>query len=72
MPDARRQRVDKLLVVGVDTLAGGNLAVTLGNRCEVIGTSWTRGFELDGCRMLRVDFDEATEVAELVAAEARG
>jgi dTDP-4-dehydrorhamnose reductase len=61
--------VDKLLVIGIDTLAGGNLAHTLSDRCEVVGVSQQAGFELDSCRSVCVDPDEVDELAEIVAAE---
>lgn len=61
--------MDKLLVIGVDTLAGGNLAVTLADRCEVVGISQTIGFELDDCRILCGELDRADELTEIVAAE---
>ena len=47
--------VDKLLVIGIDTLAGGNLALVLADRCEVLGVCRQHRFELEGCRTLRVE-----------------
>jgi dTDP-4-dehydrorhamnose reductase len=43
---------DKLLIVGIDTLAGSNIALTLADRCEIVGLSGRRGFALEGCRTL--------------------
>ncbi|HTQ39395.1 MAG TPA: hypothetical protein VMJ32_10220 [Pirellulales bacterium] len=42
----------KLLIVGIETLAGSNLALQLADRCEVVGLTRHRGFALDGCRTL--------------------
>ena len=41
--------MDKLIVVGVDTLAGAGVAQALKDRCEVLGISFQRGVE---CRRL--------------------
>ncbi len=61
--------MEKLLVIGMDTLAGANLALTLSDRCEMIGVSQQSGFELDSCRILCVAGDEVDELAEIVSAE---
>jgi dTDP-4-dehydrorhamnose reductase len=34
---ARRPKVERLLVTGIDTVAGGNLALALADRCSVLG-----------------------------------
>lgn len=62
--------MEKLLVIGIDTLAGANLAVMLGDRCEAVGISQQAGYELDGCRNMCVGAGEVHELAEIVAAEA--
>ncbi|HZZ28431.1 MAG TPA: hypothetical protein VFE46_10555 [Pirellulales bacterium] len=46
---------DKLLIVGLETLAGSNLALTLAKRCEVVGLSRQRGFAVENCRTLTPD-----------------
>jgi dTDP-4-dehydrorhamnose reductase len=50
--EARRPRVDKLLIVGIDTLVGANLALTLSDRCEVVGISYRAGCKIYGCRTI--------------------
>lgn len=61
--------MEKLLVIGVDRLAGGNLALALAERCETLGIGLTIGFQFDGCRTLCVESDETDELADMVAAE---
>ena len=46
--------MDKLLIVGIDTLVGGNLALALADRCEVVGFAARSRFEIAGCRTLPV------------------
>jgi dTDP-4-dehydrorhamnose reductase len=46
------ERNEKLLIVGLESLAGSNIAHTLANRCEVVGLSRCRGFALERCRTL--------------------
>jgi dTDP-4-dehydrorhamnose reductase len=46
------QHSDKLMIVGIDTLAGSNVALTLGDRCEIVGLSHHRSFTLQGSRTL--------------------
>ena len=57
--------MDKLIVVGVDTLAGAAIAQALKDRCEVAGISFRGGFEAEGCS---TQFVRAGECGELAAA----
>src|SRR5258707_14316951 len=47
--NARRLRVDKLLVAGIDTIVGANLAAWLANRYQVVGLSWIDSLAIAGC-----------------------
>jgi dTDP-4-dehydrorhamnose reductase len=61
--------VDKLMVTGVEGLVGGNVALALAGRCDVVGVS-ARAAGPEGCRIVRCDPHDASELAHLVAAEA--
>jgi dTDP-4-dehydrorhamnose reductase len=41
--------VDKLLVAGIDTIVGGNLAAWLAQRYQVVGLSWGESLAIAGC-----------------------
>jgi dTDP-4-dehydrorhamnose reductase len=58
--------VERLLVSGVDSLAGGNLALALADRCEVLGLA-AAGLEAQGVRTARLDSQEPDEIAAFVA-----
>jgi dTDP-4-dehydrorhamnose reductase len=42
--------VDKLLVAGIDTILGANLAAWLANRFQVVGLSWSESISIAGCQ----------------------
>ena len=69
--EARRPHVEKLLIVGIDTLAGSNLALTLADRCNIVGISDRSGFELPGCRTLPIRSSASEAVGESIVADAR-
>ncbi|MCY2967942.1 MAG: sugar nucleotide-binding protein [Planctomycetota bacterium] len=43
--------MDKLLIAGVDTVVGANLAAWLGGRYEVTGLSWESSLSIEGCEI---------------------
>lgn len=55
MDDFRHRKADieKLLVTGVDCVVGANLAVSLGDRCEVVGLYQAHPVFLPGCATAR-------------------
>ena len=61
--------MEKLLIVGIDTLAGSNLALTMADRCNIVGISDRSGFELPGCRTLPIRLSASEAVGESIVAE---
>lgn len=61
--------MEKLLIIGIDTLAGSNLALSLANRCEIAGISLCENFAFDGCRVLPIRAAETDKVCSAIAAE---
>jgi dTDP-4-dehydrorhamnose reductase len=61
--------VDKLLIVGIDTLVGGNLALALADRCEVVGFAARSQFEIAGCRTLPVSLISGPQVSDAIGSE---
>ena len=61
--------MDKLLIVGIDTLVGGNLALALADRCEVVGFAGRSQFEIAGCRTLPVSLISGPQVSEAIVSE---
>jgi dTDP-4-dehydrorhamnose reductase len=55
--------VDKLLVAGIDTVLGANLATWLANRFEVVGLSWKGPISIAGCSTSTCD-PESPEAAQ--------
>jgi hypothetical protein len=47
--------VDKLLVAGVDTILGANVAAWLANRYQVVGLSWSGPLAIAGCETAECD-----------------
>src|SRR5439155_22624656 len=64
-----RVEISKILFVGVDSLAGCNLAVSWTDRCEVIGACEARNFSLDGCRIVPIDSFADAKSLQLLADE---
>jgi dTDP-4-dehydrorhamnose reductase len=67
--NARRLRVDKLLVAGIDTILGANLAAWLANRFQVIGLSWTDSLSIAGCETATCDPNSLEAAHHWVAME---
>jgi len=61
---------DKAMIIGVDTLAGANIALTWANRCEVVGLASRRRFTLDNCRAITAAADDRLALADIIDAEA--
>ncbi len=47
--------MDKLLICGVETLVGGNFALSLGHHYELVGLSSDQSFKIPGCRTIACD-----------------
>jgi dTDP-4-dehydrorhamnose reductase len=59
--------MEKLLIVGVDTTTGANLALASTDRCDVVGISSQHRISLDGCAVEQVrtgDIDAVVRVAD--------
>ncbi len=65
--NARRLRVDKLLVAGIDTILGANLAAWLANRFHVVGLSWSDSLSIVGCETATCDPDSPEAARHWVA-----
>jgi len=61
--------VDKLLVAGIDTIVGANLAAWLAHRYQVIGLSWRGALAIAGCETAVCDPDSADAARDWVASE---
>lgn len=61
---------DKTLIVGVDTLAGANIALTWADRCEIVGVTSRRRFILDRCRAIVAAPADPRALADIIDAEA--
>lgn len=60
---------EKLLVVGVDTMAGGNLAATLGGRLRTTGLHQRARFTLEPCATRPCDLADRGALAQAVREE---
>jgi dTDP-4-dehydrorhamnose reductase len=67
--EAWRPRVEKLLIVGIDTPVGSNLALTLADRCEITGICCRSEFEVPECRTLPIRLAPSEYVFESIVAE---
>jgi dTDP-4-dehydrorhamnose reductase len=54
--------VEKLLIRGIDTLSGGNVAIALRDRFEVVGLAQSE-FDLEGCRTIACELSDVDEVS---------
>ncbi len=61
--------MDKLLVVGIDTILGANLAAWLANRYQVTGLSWSVPLAIAGCESAICDSDSPDAARHWVASE---
>jgi dTDP-4-dehydrorhamnose reductase len=61
--------VDKLLVAGIDTILGANLAAWLANRFQVVGLSWGDSVAIAGCETATCDPDSPEAAHHWVAME---
>ena len=62
-------RVDKLLVAGIDTILGANLAAWLAHRYQVVGLSWTEPLSIAGCESAVCDPDSSEAAHHWIASE---
>ena len=61
--------MDKLLVAGIDTILGANLAAWLANRYQVVGLSWGEPLAIAGCETAACDADSVDAARDWIAAE---
>jgi dTDP-4-dehydrorhamnose reductase len=61
--------VDKLLVAGIDTILGANLAAWLANRYQVVGLSWGEPLAIAGCETAACDPDSIDAARDWIASE---
>jgi dTDP-4-dehydrorhamnose reductase len=61
--------VDKLLVAGIDTIVGGNLAAWLAQRYKVVGLSWGESLAIAGCETATCDPLAADAARTWIASE---
>jgi hypothetical protein len=66
---AWRPRVDKLLVAGIDTVVGANLAAWLANRYRVVGLSFSEPIQIAGCETAACPIDSAEAAHRWIASE---
>ena len=55
--------MDKILIAGVDTILGANLAAWLANQYDVVGLSWNKPISIAGCESSVCD-DTSADAAE--------
>jgi len=58
--------VETLLIVGVDSVVGANLACTLSDRFQVIGLSQSGDFSLEGCQTFDLPFDDSGRLGQAI------
>jgi dTDP-4-dehydrorhamnose reductase len=61
--------VDKLLVAGIDTITGANVAAWLAHRYQVTGLSWREPLAIAGCETAVCDPDSLEAARHWVASE---
>ena len=61
--------MEKLLIVGIDTLAGSNLALALADRCDVVGISRHDHVVFENCRILPRSLADSDNLCEALAGE---
>jgi dTDP-4-dehydrorhamnose reductase len=61
--------VDKLLVAGIDTILGANLAAWLAHRYQIVGLSWSESLAIAGCETATCDPDAIDAARHWVASE---
>ncbi len=59
--------MDKLLILGIETLAGSNLALAFKDRCEILGVSFDGTSRTEYCRAL--DARSISELRDVIATE---
>lgn len=61
--------MDKLLVAGIDTILGANLAAWLAQRFQVVGLSWGEPLSIAGCETATCEADSTDAPRKWIAAE---
>jgi len=66
---AGRLRVDKLVIAGVDTILGGNIAAWFSDRYDVIGLSFGKPVRIQGCETLKCPSRDPLAIQNWIASE---
>jgi len=66
---AGRLRVDKLVVAGVDTILGGNIAAWFADRYDVVGLSFGKRVRVQGCETLQCPSRDPEAIQNWIASE---
>lgn len=61
--------MDKVLVAGIDTIVGANLAAWLANRFQVVGLSWSDPISVAGCQTAVCDGNSTEAAHQWIASE---
>lgn len=61
--------MDKLVVVGVDTILGGNIAAWFSDRYDVIGMSFGKPVRIQGCETLKCPSRDTQAIQNWIASE---
>lgn len=61
--------MDKILVAGIDTILGANLAAWLANRYDVVGLSWSKPLSIAGCETAACDPADVDAARQWIGAE---
>jgi dTDP-4-dehydrorhamnose reductase len=61
--------VDKLLIAGIDTILGANVAAWLAQRYQVVGLSWGDSLAIAGCETAACERDSLDAPRKWIAAE---
>lgn len=62
--------MDKLIIVGVETIIGGNTAAWLSDRFDVRGVSFGESVQIQGCETTRLNLRDTSAICAWVAKEA--
>jgi dTDP-4-dehydrorhamnose reductase len=64
-----RVPTDKAVIIGVETLAGANIASIWADRCTVVGVTGRQRFALDGCHVIVAAAEDRHMLTDIINAE---
>jgi dTDP-4-dehydrorhamnose reductase len=64
--------VDQLLIAGIDSVVGANLAAHLADRFRVVGTSTTSDVSIEGCETIVTAAEDAQAIRQLASRQRPG